>query len=227
VSLGAGCKSEEQKQREQAVEQMKAVAQELVQAPKPAAPAQGLEGAAAGMQNAAAAMQNAAESMKKMAAGGGTYQPVDFRELKALLPESLAGLKRTKANGEKAGMAGFMIAQAEGRYEGAGDGAGRLRVKLLDIGSSAGPLAMVAMGWSLAEIDRESDEGYEKTTKIDGRKGWEKYNNGSKSGEVKVLVGTRFLVELDGDNLPMADIKSALGKIDLGKLEGLKPAAAN
>jgi hypothetical protein len=228
LAVGGGCKSEEQKQQEQAAQRMQAAANEMGQAAKQLGTqgaAQGMEGAASGMMNAAQAMKNATEAMKKMAGGGGTaYQPVDFRELKALLPDELAGCKRTSATGERAGAMGFNIAQAEGKYESAAGG--HLRVKLLDIGSSVGPLAMATMGWGLVEIDRETETGYEKTTKIGGRKGYEKYDKGNKSGEVKVLVGTRFLVEIAGNELAMDDMKGALGKIDLAKLEGLKPVAA-
>src|SRR4051812_32103544 len=129
LSLAGGCKTEEEKQREQAAQNLKNAASQMGQAAKqlgtPGA-AQGMEGAAMGMQGAANAMKSAAEAMQKMAGGGGqggtTYQPVDFRELKALLPDTLSGLKRTAASGERAGMAGFMIAQAEGKYESAGGG---------------------------------------------------------------------------------------------------------
>jgi hypothetical protein len=239
LALGGGCKTEEQKQQEQAEQRMKAAANELGQAAKQLGmqgaaqgmqgAAQGMQGAASGMMNAAQAMKNATEAMRKMAGAGGadgttTYQPVDFREMKALLPEELAGCKRTSATGERTGAMGFNIAQAEGKYASAGGG--HLRVKLLDIGSSVGPLAMATMGWGLVEIDRETETGYEKTTKIDGRKGYEKYDKGNKSGEVKVLVGSRFLVEITGNDLGMDDMKGALGKLDLAKLEGLKPMAA-
>jgi hypothetical protein len=82
------------------------------------------------------------------------------------------------------------------------------------------------MAWGMVEIDRESETGYEKTGKLGGRKSYEKYDNASKAGELKVLVGSRFLVEITGENVAMDDLKGALGKLDLAKLESLKPVAA-
>jgi hypothetical protein len=120
-------------------------------------------------------------------------------------------------------MGAFVVSQAEGKYEAS---PGHMRVKLLDIGSSVGPMAMGLMAWGMVEIDRETETGYEKTTKLGGRKAYEKYNSGSKSGELKVLVGSRFLVEIEGRDVSMDDMKGAFGKIDLAKLESLKPAAA-
>jgi hypothetical protein len=36
------------------------------------------------------------------------------------------------------------------------------------------------------------------------------------------MVGGRFMVELEGNEVPMDALKAALDKIDLGKLEGMK-----
>ncbi|MSO21892.1 MAG: hypothetical protein EXQ58_01280 [Acidobacteria bacterium] len=51
------------------------------------------------------------------AATGKKVTPVDFRELKALLPEALPGMRRTQAEGEKAAAMGLNISKAEGEYE--------------------------------------------------------------------------------------------------------------
>jgi hypothetical protein len=115
---------------------------------------------------------------------------------------------------------GLSISEASARYE--GEGGASLRIKIVDVGSLSGPMAMGLAGWASLEIDRESDDGYEKTTTFDGRKAVEKYNNGSKHGEIKVLLSNRFIVEVDGHQMKMDDVKAAAGKLDLKKLEGLK-----
>ena len=72
------------------------------------------------------------------------------------------------------------------------------------------------------DVDRESDDGYEKTSTFGGYKSREKYNKSGKSGEMSVLVGDRFVVEVDGNNVDMNTIKTALSKVDLGKLNSMK-----
>ena len=246
--LSAGCKSEEEKRREEAAKHMQVAAEKMQEAARQgaAAAAQGAaaaqqggeaaqqgaaaaqQGIAAGVQGAAAGLQAAAAAMEAMAkpgAAGGTYQTVDFRQLKALLPESVGSMKRREASGEKNAVMGFAVSEAKASYR-PESGEGRIRIKLLDIGTSAGPLAMATIGWGMVEIDKESEDGYERTTKIDGRKALEKYDSKRKNGEIKVVAGGRFVVEIDGDDVSMDDMKSALGKIDLAKLEGLKPAPA-
>jgi hypothetical protein len=240
VTLGA-CKSEQEKRAEEARAQLAQAQAQIAQAQVQAAQAQkqmaegaaqlaqsgealGAQGAAVGMQGAAAGMQAASAVLNSLAAGGaGKAALVDFRELKALLPESVGGLKRVSATGEKGGAMGMGVSQAEGKYR--GDGNARMEVKIIDT-AGVGGLAMAAFGLAMVEIDKETEDGYEKTTTLGGRKAFEKYNNKSKRGEVKVLVGNRFVVEIDGDEVSADDLKSAVGKVDLGKLEKLAPAAA-
>ena len=75
------------------------------------------------------------------------------------------------------------------------------------------------------KIDKETETGYEKTGIWDGRKTFEKYNNKSKRGEMKVIVANRFIVEVDGDGLPIDTIKAAAKSVDYAKLEALGAAA--
>jgi len=82
--------------------------------------------------------------------------------------------------------------------------------------------AMATVGWAMAEIDKETETGYEKTSTYQGYKSHEEYNRSSKDGEVTVLVADRFVVEVRGNNLPMEAIMAALGTVDLTKLAAMK-----
>ena len=60
------------------------------------------------------------DNMKEMQENfeeGKEVETVNFRELKALLPAELDGLKRTSASGEKNNAFGINVSQAEGEYE--------------------------------------------------------------------------------------------------------------
>ena len=128
-------------------------------------------------------------------------------------------MTRTSAEGEKSGAMGFVFSDAEGRYE-AEDG-GRISIKITDLGAG-GVAAMAAFGWMIAEVDRETENGYEKTTTIKGNKGYEKYNRQGRDGEMNLLVAGRFMLEVNGSNTAMEAIKDALDKVDLGKLEQMR-----
>jgi len=195
--LAACGKSEEQKQAEVAAAQM----------------AEALKSGAAGVAGAAEAMG---------AALGATQaaEAVDFRDLKALLPEDLSGMKRVNAEGERSSAMGFTISKAEARYE--SESNANVRITISDVGAMAGIAAMSTYAWAAGSIDRETETSYERSVTINGYKGYEKYDRQANSGEVQVLVAGRFVVEVDGNNMPMAAIKAALEKVDLGKLESMK-----
>jgi hypothetical protein len=149
---------------------------------------------------------------------------VDFRELKALLPTNLPNMKRTSATGEKSGAMGMKVSFAEGAYE--TEEGGSIKIKITDNGGLGSFMALAQAGWSMSDIDRETENGYEKTTTYGGNKALEKYDTSEKSGEIQILVADRFMVEVTGSDVEMDAIKGAVEKIDLNKLAGLKAAPA-
>jgi hypothetical protein len=197
--LVAACgKSDEQKAAEAAAKQMgEALA---------AAGAAGTTGAAA----AAGAL-----------AAGQASDAVDFRVLKELLPEDINGMPRTSSDGEKNSAMGFTMSRAEARYETQGTNA-NIRIEISDAGAMTGMAAMAAFAWASMEVDRESESGYEKTTTIKGYRGYEKFDRQTNFAELSILVGGRFMVELEGNEVGIDGLKAALDKLDLGKLEGMK-----
>lgn len=210
LALTAGCKSPEQKAAED-------VAKNLEEAGKKMA-AIGKDGQPANMADAMNALGAAMGAVN----GGKKVETVDYKILKEMLPGDAAGLKRTEATGEKTSAMGMQISNAEGRYS---DGASKsMTIKITDIGSMTGLAGMAAYAWASTEIDRTSDTGYEKTSKFNGFKSHEKYDNSSKSGEISVMVGGRFVAEVSGNDVEMNAMKDALTKIDLRKLDGMKGA---
>ncbi|MBK7381520.1 MAG: hypothetical protein IPJ03_21505 [Ignavibacteriales bacterium] len=165
-----------------------------------------------------------AEKMKQMGENlteGKKVEPVDFRELKALYPESINGMKRTNSSGEKTAAFNMNLSHAEADYN-SEDGSKSFDINITDMGNMSGLTQMAAYGWAMGEFDRETDSGYEKTTNFSGYKAYEEYNNEGKYGKLQVLVSSRFIVEASGNNISMDELKSALGQIDLSKLESWK-----
>ena len=72
------------------------------------------------------------------------------------------------------------------------------------------------------ELDKETDTGYEKTGTANGRRFHEKYDKSAKSGEYTVVVGHRFMVEVNGHGIDMATMKKGIDQLDLAKLEAMK-----
>lgn len=180
--------------------------------------------------SAMAQQPNMDEVMKAMGAmlGGGTNTAsvADFRELKALLPADLPGMKRTNAGGEKNVAMGMTIATAEGQYQSTTNDGATLHIKITDMGGTGAIGGFMQYGWASMEVDKEDDNGYERSTTIGGNKALEKYNSQDKRGEIQVLVNKHFTVEVSGYNVTMDQIKGAVAKIDLAKLGALQPKPA-
>ncbi|WP_461042994.1 transposase [Spirosoma harenae] len=170
---------------------------------------------ALGAMGAVKDMVAQAEELQK----NGPVETVDFRKLKELLPEDVDGLKRKEATGEKNGAAGFVISTAEGKYSNE-DGSESIELDIVDGGGSAMMIGLAA--WSMVEVDKETEHGYEKTTKMGDYKAFEKYDNDTKNGEIDVLVNKRFIISAKGHGVSMDKIKAALEDIDLDKLANLK-----
>jgi len=165
-------------------------------------------------KNAMDAIQQMADKAQSMQEKG-PVEPVDFRALKEMLPTSAAGMERTEATGEKNGAMGFSLSQAEGKYENAD---ANMEVGIVDTGGVGGMAMMGMAAWAMAEVDKETATGYEKTTTIDGNKAYEKYDTQGQSGELNVLVGDRFIVSIKGNQVSMDQMKATLGDLDLNKL---------
>lgn len=145
---------------------------------------------------------------------------VDFRELKSLLPTELAGLQRKNTSGERSGALGMTVSYAVADYQ-SEDGQ-YLSIKISDMGG-AGSLGTLMSSWSLSEIDRESDTGYERTTMLKGQKALEKYERDTKSGEIQIMAAQRFMIEISGTGVSEQTMREAVDKLDLDKLATLQP----
>jgi hypothetical protein len=224
VMLLSGCgKSKEQEAAEAAAARMAEAAkklEEMAKSAKSGVPQSPQEA----MKQGAEAMAAASTMIGAMMGGDGksAVELVDFRELKTLLPESIGGLKRGEESGEKTAATGIKMSHVQARYS--DGGSIRLRLKITDVGSMSGFAGMAGAAWAMVDIDRETDRGYEKTSTVDGRRMYEKWSSKDQRGEVDMIVGGRFVIELRGTGFEMKDLKQAIATIDLKKLDALKNA---
>ncbi len=194
------------------------------EAPKPVDPATKIEQAARQMGEAARRgdMDRVGDAVKQMGTALSNsidVRPVDYRTLKDLLPESIAGLRRKSAEGSRTSLVGIASAKAEATYE---DGkGGRIALEIIDVGSLSGVTAM-AFAWVNVEIDKEGEAGYERTTTLGGRKAYERYDAATRTGALDVIVAGRFIVGAKATGVGMKVFREAVAALDLEKLEALR-----
>ncbi len=168
-----------------------------------------------GMQETMKQVEKMTQSMKGQ--NGEAVEPINFRELKAMMPDEVNGLPRSSHSGETTNAMGFRVSAAKAKYS---EGDQRIELTISDLGGVQMLLTSMA-AWSMIEIDRESDTEMERTTEYEGYKAHQKYNFPRKRGEMTVLIGSRFVVQAQGSNVEMDQIKEALSEIDLDDLAAL------
>lgn len=159
--------------------------------------------------------QRAAERMER-AARSGKADLVSTDALKAALPANAAGFTRGEVATESSSAGAFGAASAKADYT---RGSTTARLTVVDI-SAAGPMAGMAAAFSV-ETSREEGGRYEKVGKVNGAMTIEKYDKADRSGEYGVLVADRFMVQAEGDDVTMDELKSLVGAVDKGALKRL------
>ena len=212
--LVAACgKSAEQKAAEQAAEDVKKAAEAVAEA----ATKQGTAAAAQGVGEMAKAMQGMAAAMSGAGADGKPVDPIAFQTLQTHLP-TVSGWERGEVEGERMTMP-VPFSQVETEYR---KGDASVDLKIVDTGFAQMLIApwsmMLATGYS-----RESSNGYEKATTISGNPAIEKWDSRAKRGELNILVGKRFMVTVEGQDVAdIKDVQAFASAMNLGAIAALK-----
>ena len=167
--------------------------------------------------DANAQAQAAGQMLGTVLGGGAQVEALAPDALKGFVPDTLAGLKRTSVSAERNGAMGMQVSNANATYT---DGQHTLHLEIADTGSAKGIMALAgAVG---VESDHETDHGYDKTYKQDGRLVHEQWDTQSKYGEFSIVLGDRFSVKVSGNADSIDQLKSAVGSVNLAGLEALK-----
>ncbi len=161
------------------------------------------------------------EGLGTLFGGGKRVDPLDIDLLKPFVPETFAGLRRTSSNAEKSGMGVIMVSKAEATY---GEGAAQqVTLEITDTGGVSGLMGLAS--WMGVQEERENDDGYERTQKVDGRL---THVKSSKRGddEFAVVVGERFMVNARSRALDVDALRTAVSGLDLRRLESLAESGA-
>lgn len=148
---------------------------------------------------------------------------VDFRKLKEQLPETLGGIKRTQASGERTSFGEIKLSQAHGTYvKDKEDGdSPRIEMQIMDYGANKDAAAAIAF-WTQLEIDQEGDDGFQRSLKIQNYPAMQQYTNDGKSGTLQIMVADRFHVNVTTHGLSAEEFKKIGDELKLKELAALK-----
>jgi hypothetical protein len=147
-------------------------------------------------------MQNKAEELKKLA-------PLTVDQLKTLMPEELAGIKRSTYN------ASTTMGIAAGDAEYRKDDNTVIKLAVFDCAGETGAAYYSATYWMKMNMQSESDNGYTKTVDFMNGKAVESYDKSSNKYTLVFLANDRVLVSLDGQNVSLDDLKGAAKNLNV------------
>jgi hypothetical protein len=167
----------------------------------------------AGAQTAAAF-----EALGTLLGGGKRVEPVSIDQLTPFIPDTFAGLAKQGSDSERSGMAGIMVARAEGTY---GDGANkRVTLEVTDTGGASGLVGLA--GWAGVMGERENAEVSERTERVGGRLVHTQVSKTGGTNEFAIVLGDRFVVNAKGDGVDINTLRTAVSGLNLAKLESMK-----
>lgn len=213
VSAAACGKSEAEKQAEAIAK----AAEDAATAMEKAAEASAKQGEQAS-NDMAKAMQDMATAF-----GGGTtadgkkIEPIAFQTLQTHLPK-VSGWEMEEPNGQRMTMP-VPFSQIETEYR---KGDSRVEVTIVDTGFAQ----MLIAPWSMmlaTGFSNETSDGYQKSVSIGGQPAFEEWRSRDKNGTLNILVGKRFMVTIQGDELTdTKQLHQFASAMDLGAIAALK-----
>jgi hypothetical protein len=216
-----------QKQAQDAAKQAQQAGQEAVRQAGKAVDEAGKAAQEAGKDAAQDATKQAAQGLEALAKGlqglaatgpdGKPVDPISFRDLQTVFVP-LNGWEMGKPTGSRM-TAPVSYSQAEVTYR---KGDSHIKASIMDSGYNQLLIAPFSM-FLTAGYEKETESGYEKSVKLAGNPGWEKWEGTSKSGELSAFVNKRFVVHFEGSRIDDTKVLYQLAQSsNLAKLASLK-----
>ncbi len=147
-----------------------------------------------------------------------SVEPLTVDQIKALMPNKLAGLAIYENEGETSAALGapatFVVTIYRENYN-------IIKVAVTDSGAAPATI-LAAAQWSNQNINKNSDNGFDRTTTYKGYPAHEQYNNQTKVGMFEYIIGHRFIVSCQGKNRTIEQMRAAMDELNLDRLKNLK-----
>lgn len=171
-------------------------------------------------QEVAKGFEAMARGMAAAASGAADVKPVDpvdFKELRSMLPE-VPGWEKGHPEAERM-TSPVSFSYASTKYKKSDV---EVTEKITDSGFNQVLVAPISMMLA-TRYAKDSTQGFEKSTTVTGYPAFEKWDKGDKSGELTVFVNQRFLVELESRGMSdNKELQTFLERTDLKKLATMK-----
>lgn len=154
-------------------------------------------------------MAKASEDMQKKTEELQKLTPLTLDQLKAMVPETLMGAKRSDYNATNA--MGTSVVTAEYKIDDSTD----IKLTIYDCAGPGGVGLYSMQFMAMLNIQSESDDEYTRTVDYNGSKAVEQCHKSSKRCTFNYFANDRLWVGLEGDHVGIDDLKKAAGELNL------------
>lgn len=155
------------------------------------------------------------KAMEALGSDGNASPPVDHLKLKDMLSEEIHGFERAEYSSQTASAFGINISIAEANYVSSDKS---IKLNIADTGG-AGMAVMSMAAWSSLDLNKESQDGFERTSTYKGNMSYEKFTKSNNSSELAIIISKRFVVSLDGTKCDVNDLKKFVDDLDVEQLK--------
>jgi len=154
-------------------------------------------------------------------------EPIEFRKLRDAMPAEFLGMAQSAKSGQKTKMGEVSMSTAEVRYSTVKDDDSKPYgvITTVDYGQPEMAQAMTGGMFGEQEIDQESDDGFTKTTTVQGVKGLLSYRKSDKVISFLAAVGGRIVFNAEFTHFEEADVQKVVDALPLEALKALVPAS--
>ena len=142
--------------------------------------------------------------------------PLSFKVLMNYLPKEVSGMTSEKPHGETVQWEKWNHSTADVRFSNQ-SGEQSVKVNIFDYAYINNLYLPYQMMFKM-KFERETSDGYEKATKLNDNPAFERWTKESKDNEVTVLVGKRFIVQVETDGMPEGSARKIAEGMDLSGL---------
>ncbi|MEL6927596.1 MAG: hypothetical protein AAFO95_03050 [Cyanobacteria bacterium J06600_6] len=139
-------------------------------------------------------------------------QPVSFKELLDYLPQTPQGWDALEPEGETNSFGDYSISQVSRAYT---QDNKKMEVSIFDWAFNSALYTPFILS---TEFSQESTTGYNKGIKINDMPGREEYTYQNKKGSLNLLVNSRFLVRIEGQNIEDRELREWWQRLDSNSL---------
>lgn len=153
-----------------------------------------------------------AQSIPDEIANQEPVEPISFKKLINYLPQAPLGWKAEEPEGSTNSFGKYSISQVNQAYT---KGEKQIKVSIFDWAFNS---ALYTPFILTTEFSQESTDGYNKGIKIGDLPGREEYTYASKEGSLNLLVNSRFLVQINGNNIEDDELREWWQRMDYQSL---------